>query len=863
MTDYISAKEVSKYIRKDLKAKFHNIKFSVRSEPGTIRIRYTDGVPVEEIKEICAKYDSRREYDPQYSDYRKREPVEINGEMLTTLVDYFFIDRDLSFKYCQEVYNYVINNYAITSKAEVKETSTGSGYFDCLDFNELQYFQEVAQRCNTFSPVEEQEKERKKLEKEEYEKWLQSEEGKRITSVVTESYKGNYANEPDAIELKPEKTVLILPIIVEAKFPHLNKQDHIEEYQEQLDGGNFEQERIKLLEVYDLTAEEYKTFTENFLAIYDFLEEVPGHSEEDDKGWYRVGIAVTCKETNNVIAVDKQGFKYARYVGFFDEENRILECINRQKLVTLEEAQEAAALAAANIEIDFINPIKIKVDEFWVTAKFAHSRKNSTVEQYIEEVEKGNFKDTDVLVQCVFDMSLEEYNHFQNHLLEKQDFLKNVPGCFCRRPDNTWYRKATMVTCLSGKKAMIVDTQGHNYAWYVGLLSSAKSETISQIEEQTTPEKNDTTLKLLPAQKETQKHVYKGIRVSVYRSGTEDFTNSGISSKYDELLIIGEGIDPVSEETDLQKVVELKNILGHYFVKPINIEKHSMMGGNFVYCCDSRFREICGYPIPIHDRIEYTDYDAKIDAKRERYQDLAQKASEQADAAYQGAKQIADIIPLGQPILIGHHSQRRHQKDISRIENRFRKSWELGKKAEYYQKRADRVGNSGISSDDPHAIDKLENKLQTCIDLQKEMKAVNKLVRKKDRAGLETRGYSQSQIDELFKPDELNRIGYPGYALQNNNQEIHRLKRRIEELKKTSEQEDSETDHGWFSVLHCIKDNRVRITFNGKPEEDVRAKLKSLGFRWSQQNLAWQRHYNEWGIHAAKQFVSWAENRNE
>ena len=614
MAEYINAKEVAKYIRKDLKAKFPNIKFSVRSEPSTIRISYTDGVPVQEIKDICAKYDSRRDYDPNYSDYRKSEPVEINGEMVTTSVDYFFVDRDLSFNYCQEVYSYVINNYAISSKAEVKETSTGSGYFDCLDFDELQYFQEVAQRCNGFSPIEEQEDERQRLEREEYQRWLQSEEGKRI-SVITQKSKANYAiEEPDKIELTPEKTVLNLPIMVEAKFPRLNKQDHIDEYQAQLDSGDYERGRIKLVEVYDLNLAEYKVFTENFLAIYDFLNEVPGRPEEDNKGWYRVGIAVSCKETGNVIAIDTQGFKYARYVGFFDDEIRILECINRQKLFTLEEAQETAALAAANIEIDFINPVRIEVDQFWVKAKFAHSRKNSTVEQYIEEVEKGNFKDVDVLVQDVFDMSFEEYNHFQNHLLDKQEFFKNVPGCFCRRPDNTWYRKAVMITCLSGKKAIIVDTQGHNYAWYVGLLSSAESETISQIEEQTTPEEDDTTLKLLPAQKETQKHVYKGIRVSVYRcSDTEDCTNGGVSSKYDELLIIGEGIDPVSEETDQEKVVQLKNRLGHYFVEPINVKRHSMMGGNFVYCCDSRFREICGYPIPIHDRIEYTDYHTRLD----------------------------------------------------------------------------------------------------------------------------------------------------------------------------------------------------------------------------------------------------------
>jgi hypothetical protein len=29
-----------------------------------------------------------------------------------------------------------------------------------------------------------------------------------------------------------------------------------------------------------------------------------------------------------------------------------------------------------------------------------------------------------------------------------------------------------------------------------------------------------------------------------------------------------------------------------------------MFGGNFIYTSDSRVREICAYPIPIHDRCE-------------------------------------------------------------------------------------------------------------------------------------------------------------------------------------------------------------------------------------------------------------------
>ena len=102
---------------------------------------------------------------------------------------------------------------------------------------------------------------------------------------------------------------------------------------------------------------------------------------------------------------------------------------------------------------------------------------------------------------------------------------------------------------------------------------------------------------------------------------------------------------------------------------------------------------------------------------------------------------------------------------------------------------------SPISSSDPDAIAKLKYRLANQQALQERMKAANKLVRKNDRAGLAAMGYSQQQVEELFTPDHVGRIGYADYKLKNNNQDMRRLKQRIAELETQSEWKTKRCQH--------------------------------------------------------------------
>ena len=55
--------------------------------------------------------------------------------------------------------------------------------------------------------------------------------------------------------------------------------------------------------------------------------------------------------------------------------------------------------------------------------------------------------------------------------------------------------------------------------------------------------------------------------------------------------------------------------------------------------------------------------------------------------------------------------------------------------------------------------------------------------------------------------------------------------------------------------INCRFQNRLQILFDGKPDEETRAALKSNGFRWSPKNQAWQRQLTRNAEYAARQVL--------
>jgi len=214
------------------------------------------------------------------------------------------------------------------------------------------------------------------------------------------------------------------------------------------------------------------------------------------------------------------------------------------------------------------------------------------------------------------------------------------------------------------------------------------------------------------------------------------------------------------------------------------------------------------------------------------------------------------------------YNMRAHEKYL----NRERKIWEEYEQFKDIEWKISSIvaGDKVIKSSDENAIEKLETKLANMQKLQEDMKAANKILKnakitdaEKVKKLIEV-GFSESGAVELLAPDFCGRIGFT-YHLQNNNGNMHNVRQRIEKLqrqKATAATEiivetDIETDaeEGNIRIVDNPQADRIQIFFPGKPDADIRTKLKSNGFRWTPSIGAWQSYRNDKGRRIAKELA--------
>src|SRR5436853_2281208 len=79
----------------------------------------------------------------------------------------------------------------------------------------------------------------------------------------------------------------------------------------------------------------------------------------------------------------------------------------------------------------------------------------------------------------------------------------------------------------------------------------------------------------------------------------------------------------------------------------------------------------------------------RAEDRAERFEGYQERRRHDAERARQAVSVIADNIPFGQPILVGHHSERHARRDQQRIENGMRKAVQLWRTSQYWQDRAE------------------------------------------------------------------------------------------------------------------------------------------------------------------------------
>ena len=96
------------------------------------------------------------------------------------------------------------------------------------------------------------------------------------------------------------------------------------------------------------------------------------------------------------------------------------------------------------------------------------------------------------------------------------------------------------------------------------------------------------------------------------------------------------------------------------------------------------------------------DYEERKQRRIERYKVVSEKAEKEAEERSNSNANRILMMTLGQPIIIGHHSEKKARKLHRQAEYDIRKSIELSDKSYYYKSKARHIENSNvIYNDDP------------------------------------------------------------------------------------------------------------------------------------------------------------------
>jgi hypothetical protein len=236
----------------------------------------------------------------------------------------------------------------------------------------------------------------------------------------------------------------------------------------------------------------------------------------------------------------------------------------------------------------------------------------------------------------------------------------------------------------------------------------------------------------------------------------------------------------------------------------------------------------------------------RLERKLEKREEWAGKATERSARAFEAGKKLADQIPLGQPILVGHHSERHARRDAERITNSMHKGVEESRLAEHHEAKAEGLANQlerSVFSDDPDAIEQLRVKIDNEEREQAKRKAINKAYAKAgspkpdDTEGwrkiADAVGMSDNDLHGVRKNLALSYWGdkpFPGYAITNASANVRRLKKRIEEIERR--QAKTERAEAAGGVLIAGTEDYVSVTFAEKPEREILDALKAAGFCW-------------------------------
>lgn len=132
---------------------------------------------------------------------------------------------------------------------------------------------------------------------------------------------------------------------------------------------------------------------------------------------------------------------------------------------------------------------------------------------------------------------------------------------------------------------------------------------------------------------------------------------------------------------------------------------------------------------------------------------------------------------------------------------------------------------------------------------QEMMKDVNKLIRqgKKEEA--------EKKYNITLERNWFGNYGFESFELRNNLANIKRLEDQVKTIDACREKSDGNFEFTGGKVEYDADKIRYNIFFDEKPDEIMRIKLKSHGFKWSPRRGAWTRGAKTISVETVKKIL--------
>lgn len=139
-------------------------------------------------------------------------------------------------------------------------------------------------------------------------------------------------------------------------------------------------------------------------------------------------------------------------------------------------------------------------------------------------------------------------------------------------------------------------------------------------------------------------------------------------------------------------------------------------------------------------------------AKAEKYGSWAASAENKSNQYYEASNEGRDFLSLGEPIHVGHHSEKRHRALIERNWNRMGKSVEMSNKANEHESKVEywKSRENDINASMPESIEFFEHKLQKARNYHEGLKSG-----KYERLHSFSLTYAKKDVNEMEKKLEL------------------------------------------------------------------------------------------------------------